>query len=60
MYERVSVSMKCPCGRVLDTRKITVSDGKTQGIFTGTRTCPVCKKTVAYEYRGGECRSWYK
>lgn len=61
MYERVRVDIVCPCGRLLDYRNVTVSDGKASGsTVRGTKTCPACKKTVEYAVTGTHAYTNYR
>lgn len=55
MFGSKRVEIKCPCGKVRETRTIRRDTEK----YSGTMVCSKCKKRFAYEITGIYFDSWY-
>ncbi len=53
----VSVDVECPCGYLLT---VVRSDLDSNGIRSGRKTCPACRKTVVYQVRAGHAHAAYE
>ncbi|HHD2820123.1 TPA: hypothetical protein ACOTGY_001364 [Clostridium perfringens] len=57
MAKYVSVSVVCPCGRLLETRRCNAESNSTT---KGSKKCPSCKKKVAYQITRGRAYTSYE